>query len=392
MKKEYEIIPYGRQSISEADIKSVVDVLRSNYLTQGPVVPSFEEAVATYCNAKHAVAFNSATSGLHIACLALNLGPGDYLWTSPITFVASANCGLYCGASVDFVDIDAETFNLCPNALEQKLIQAKQIGKLPKVVVVVHMCGQPCNMVAIYELSKVYGFKIIEDASHAIGATYRQEQVGNCKYSDVTIFSFHPVKIITTAEGGMAVTNDDAVAARMQRLRSHGISNIHAEIQARPDDEIWNYQQLSLGFNCRMTELQAALGISQLNMIDEFIKRRHAIANYYDEALQGLPLKTPYQLPETRSSYHLYPIQIDIAKSGKRQKTIYKAMHQAGIQVNLHYIPVYRHPYFESLGFKKGYCSNAEDYFKKTISIPIYASMTEEQKSRVVEELGRALL
>jgi len=391
MKNSYEIIPYGRQSISEADIQSVLDVLRSDFLTQGPVVPAFEHALATYCHARHGIAVNSATSALHIACLALGLGPSDWLWTSAITFVASANCGLYCGAQVDFVDIDSRTFNMCPIALEAKLMKALQLGKLPKVVVPVHMCGQPCDMAAIHALSVQYGFKIIEDASHAIGARYKYEPVGNCRYSDITVFSFHPVKIITTAEGGMAVTNDYALANKMSHLRSHGISNDPLDMQARPADEIWNYQQLVLGFNYRMTELQAALGLSQLKKLDEFVVERHDIASFYDKALEALPVKTPWQHADAHSSFHLYPIQIDLPKCGKTQKEVYQALTYAGIKVNLHYIPVYRQPYFERLGFKPGYCPHAEHYFKSSISIPVYASMSREHQGRVVEEIRSAL-
>jgi UDP-4-amino-4,6-dideoxy-N-acetyl-beta-L-altrosamine transaminase len=392
MKNSYEIIPYGRQSISEADIQSVVDVLRSDFLTQGPVVPVFEQALASYCHARHGIAVNSATSALHIACLALDLGPGDWLWTSAITFVASANCGLYCGAQVDFVDIDPRTFNMCPIALENKLMHAQQHGKLPKVLVAVHMCGQPCDMAAIHALGMQYGFKIIEDASHAIGARYKNEPVGNCRYSNVTVFSFHPVKIITTAEGGMAMTNDDALAKRMALFRSHGISSTPSDMQVRPADEIWNYQQIELGFNYRMTELQAALGLSQLSKLDEFVQTRHTIASKYDQALQALPVKTPWQHPDAYSSYHLYPIQVESSTCGKTQKEIYQALTKAGIKVNLHYIPVYRQPHFERLGFKPGYCPNAEHYFKSSISIPVYSSLSEEMQSRVVEEVRSALL
>ena len=378
------IIPYGRQSISEADIQAVVDVLRSDFLTQGPVVPAFEQAVASYCHARHGVAASNATASLHMACLALGLGPGDWLWTSPITFVASANCGLYCGAKVDFVDIDPLTFNMSPVALEKKLIAAKLQGKLPKVVVPVHMCGQACDMVAIQALSIKYGFNIIEDASHAIGAKYQGEPVGNCRYSDITVFSFHPVKIITTAEGGLAVTNQAALAKKMNLLRSHGISSMPSDMAQRPADEIWNYQQIDLGFNYRMTEMQAALGLSQLQKLDEFVATRQAIASYYDHALSGVDIQTPWQHPDTHSSFHLYPIQVT-ATSGISQQALYQALTEAGVKVNLHYIPVYLQPYYARLGFKRGYCPHAEDYFKSSMSIPVYASMTESQQHRVVD-------
>ena len=385
--KQANIIPYGKQSISEDDIQAVVDVLRSDFLTQGPVVPAFEQAVASYCHARHGVATSNATAALHIACLALGLGPGDYLWTSPITFVASANCGLYCGAQVDFVDIDPQTFNMSPLALEKKLIAAKLQGKLPKVVVPVHMCGQPCDMAAIHALSLKYGFRIIEDASHAIGAKYKGEPVGNCRYSDITVFSFHPVKIITTAEGGMALTNEPALAKKMTLLRSHGISSTAEDMVQRPVDEIWNYQQIDLGFNYRMTELQAALGLSQLKKLNDFVTKRQALASAYDHALNGLPLITPWQHPDSTSSYHLYPIQLIHSEGGPKHKQVFEAMKMAGILVNMHYIPVYLHPYFEKLGFKRGYCPTAENYFKKTISIPLYAGLTKKQFEKVISEL-----
>ena len=376
-------IHYGRQSISEADIQAVVDVLRSDFLTQGPVVPAFEHAVANYCHARHGVAVSNATAALHIACLALGLGPGDWLWTSPITFVASANCGLYCGAQVDFVDIDPHTFNMSPKALEKKLIEAKLQGKLPKVVVPVHMCGQPCDMVAIHALSRKYGFKIIEDASHAIGAKYLGEPVGNCRFSDITVFSFHPVKIITTAEGGLAVTNNAKLAQKMTLLRSHGISGTAADMEARPADEIWNYQQIDLGFNYRMTEMQAALGLSQLQQLDRFVSARQSIAAFYDQALSAVDIHKPWQHPDTLSSFHLYPIQTS-ATSGISQQALYQSLTEAGVKVNLHYIPVYCQPYYARLGFRPGYCPHAEDYYKSSISIPVYASMTHEQQLRVI--------
>ena len=378
------IIPYGRQSISEADIQAVVDVLRSDFLTQGPVVPAFEEAVATYCHVRHGVAVSNATAALHIACLSLGLGVGDWLWTSPITFVASANCGLYCGANIDFVDIDPHTFNMCPVLLEKKLISAKLQGKLPKVVIPVHMCGQPCDMAAIHALSLKYGFRIIEDASHAIGAKYKGEPVGNGRYSDITVFSFHPVKIITTAEGGMALTNNAKLAKRMSMLRSHGISSDPADMVPRPTEETWNYQQIDLGFNYRMTELQAALGLSQLKQLDQFVQTRHAIASYYNQTLANTEIKTPWQHPDSYSSYHLYPLQVT-KSSGITQKSLYQSLTKVGVKVNLHYIPVYRQPYYAQMGFEQGYCPNAEDYFNSSISFPIYVSMTLDQQHRVVD-------
>ena len=302
-------IPYGRQNISEADIQAVVDVLRSDFLTQGPAVPAFEQAVANYCGASHGVAVNSATSALHIACLALGLGPGDWLWTTPITFVASANCGLYCGAQVDFVDIDPRTYNLCPLALEAKLKKAEHMKRLPKVLVAVHLCGQPCDMAAIHALSQRYGFKIIEDASHAIGGQYKHEPIGNCRYSDITVFSFHPVKIITTAEGGMAITNNAELAHTMSLLRSHGITRDPEQMTQVPDGP-WYYQQIELGFNYRMTELQAALGVTQMQRLDQFVSRRHEITNWYNTHLKHLPLVLPAQLAAGYSGLHLYVVRL----------------------------------------------------------------------------------
>jgi UDP-4-amino-4,6-dideoxy-N-acetyl-beta-L-altrosamine transaminase len=380
-------IPYARQSISKSDIEAVVNVLNSDFLTQGPVGPAFEEAVAKYCRAKHAVATSNATSALHLACLALGLGPGDSLWTSPITFVASANCALYCGASIDFVDIDPQTYNLCPVALEQKLELAQRLGRLPKIVVAVHLCGQPCDMQTLHALSIKYGFKLIEDASHAIGAQYQGEYVGGGRYSDITIFSFHPVKIITSCEGGMALTNNTHWAKTMMRLRSHGISSEPIDMQMQPEHEIWNYQQLDLGFNYRMSELHGALGLSQFQRIDEFVSGRHAIAQTYDAALRDIPVVTPWQHPDSKSSYHLYPIRVSKSDHGLTQKHVYEAMHLADIKVNLHYIPVYLQPYFQQFGFERGYCKNAERYFQEAISLPMYPAMTDEQITTVCNQL-----
>ncbi len=392
------MIPYGRQSISQSDIDAVIEVLRSDFLTQGPCVSRFESAVIEACQVKFGVAVNSATSALHIACLALELGTGDWLWTSPNTFVASANCALYCGAKVDFVDIDPRTYNMCPDALAQKLAAAEKTGTLPKVVVPVHLCGQPSDMARIHVLSQQYGFKVIEDASHAIGAKYRGglsegdfEPVGNCRYSDITVFSFHPVKIITTAEGGMALTNDPVLANRLQRLRSHGITSTPSEMLSRPADEIWNYQQIRLGFNYRMTDIQAALGVSQMERLEAFVEQRHRIAERYDTELADLPIQLPWQSPCSYSSYHLYPIRVRPEVSGVSQRELYDVLQAAGINVNLHYIPVYRQPYYEAMGFKPGYCPEAENYFKEAISLPMFPTLSEEDQSLVCRVLHTAL-
>ena len=384
-------IPYGRQDINQADIDAVVAVLRSDFLTQGPVVPAFEKAVADYCGAQHAVAANSATSALHIACLALGVGKGDIVWTTPISFVASANCALYCGATVDFVDIDPRTFNLSVERLAEKLALAEKTGKLPKVVIPVHLCGQPCDMAAIHALSRRYGFKIIEDASHAIGGKYKGESIGNCRYSDITVFSFHPVKIITTGEGGMALTNAPALADRMLRYRSHGITSDASKMQPRPADEIWNYQQISLGFNYRMTDIQAALGVSQMTRLDEFVEKRQRIAKRYDDALAGLPLQIPWQHPDSYSSYHLYPIRLKLGEDEQTQRQVYDALHAAGINANLHYIPVYRQPYYEAIGFKAGYCPEAEQYHKETLSLPMFPGLTDSNQNDVVAAIREAV-
>ena len=382
------MIPYGRQDISQADIDAVLEVLRSDFLTQGPIVPRFEDAVANYCGVQHTVAVNSATSALHIACLALDLSPGDWLWTSPNTFVASANCALYCGAQVDFVDIDPRTYNMSVDCLTAKLEQADKDGRLPKIVIPVHFAGQPCDMPAIYALSQQYGFKIIEDASHAIGASYNNIKVGSCTHSNITVFSFHPVKIITTGEGGMAMTNDKAIGNRMRRLRTHGITTDKALMQPRPNNEIWNYQQIELGFNYRMTDMQAALGLSQFGRLDEFVQRRHHIAKRYDDELKTLPLITPWQAPGNYSSYHLYPIRIREKQCNKTQRQVYDALLQNGVGANLHYIPVHRQPYYESRGFKMDDFLEAELFHREVISLPMYPVLQDQQQAHVCAALN----
>lgn len=384
------MIPYGRQDISEDDIQSVVDVLRSDYLTQGPVVPAFEKAVASYCGASHAIAVNSATSALHIACLSLGVGPGDWVWTSPITFVASANCALYCGAQVDFVDIDPRTYNMSPEVLAQKLEEARRAGRLPKVVIPVHLCGQACDMQAIHALSQRYGFKIIEDASHAIGGKYKGAPIGNCRYSDITVFSFHPVKIITTAEGGMALTNDPKLADRMALLRSHGITRDPGQMTQEPDGP-WYYQQIDLGFNYRMTELQAALGVSQMQRLDEFVSRRHAIAKRYDELLADLPVTIQWQHPDSYSGLHLYVIRLQLDQTSKSHRQVFEALRGQGIGVNLHYIPVPAQPYYQRMGFKAGDFPDAERYYAEAISLPMYPTMSEDQQDQVIAALTKAI-
>lgn len=385
-----ETIPYGRQDISQADIDAVVAVLQSDFLTQGPMVPKFEQAVASHCNAKHALAVNSATSALHIACMALELGPGDWLWTSPITFVASANCALYCGAQVDFVDIDPRTYNLCPKALATKLELAERAGKLPKVVVPVHLCGQPCDMQAIHALAQRYGFKIIEDASHAIGGRYQDQPVGNCQYSDITVFSFHPVKIITTAEGGMCMTNSDAFANKMALARSHGITRDPAQM-THASDGPWYYQQIALGYNYRMTELQAALGVSQMERLDAYVTRRHQLARRYDALLESLPVTTPWQHPDSYSGLHLYPIRLQLSNISPNHLQVFKSLRAQGIGVNLHYIPVHTQPYYAQMGFRPEDYPQAQAYYREAISLPMYQNLTDAQQDQVVAALGNAL-
>ncbi|MDK9684240.1 UDP-4-amino-4,6-dideoxy-N-acetyl-beta-L-altrosamine transaminase [Pseudoalteromonas shioyasakiensis] len=380
-----KVIPYGKQSISQEDINAVIDVLKSDWLTQGPAVPAFESAIAEYCGSNHACATNSATSALHIACLALGVGKGDIVWTSPISFVASSNCALYCGADIDFVDIDLETCNMSVAALLEKLTLAKQNQQLPKVVIPVHLAGQSCDMAAINALAKEYGFKVIEDASHAIGAKYKDKPVGSCVYSDITVFSFHPVKIITSAEGGMAVTNCAELNKKMSRLRSHGITNIPEEM-TEPSHGPWYYQQLELGFNYRMTDMQAALGLSQLKQLDNFVSVRNDIATIYNHAFANSTVAHLTQSNECYSSYHLYIVrltQCDVEK----HKSVITGMREQGVIAHLHYIPIHLQPYYQALGFSEGDYPNAETYYKQAVTIPLHPTMTANEQQFVIKTL-----
>lgn len=383
------MIPYGKQDITQEDIDSVVEVLKSDFITQGPAIPRFEKTVSDYCEVNYAVAVNSATSALHIACLSLGLGQGDWLWTSPNTFVASANCALYCGAKVDFVDIDERSYNMSVDALKQKLEISQKQGRLPKIVIPVHFAGQSCDMKAIRELADQYGFYIIEDASHAIGAKYLDKPVGNCRYSDISVFSFHPVKIITTAEGGMAMTNNEVLAASMQRLRTHGITR-DKELMESENEGPWYYQQIDLGFNYRMTDIQAALGYSQMSRLDEYIRSRHLIRNKYDDLLDGLPVIIPWQNPDSYSALHLYPVQIK-KDNGKSRKQVFDSLRQSGIGVNVHYIPVHTQPYYQKLGFNPEHFPNALAYYQQAISLPMFSKLKEEEQLEVVNALRNSL-
>lgn len=378
------MIPYGRQDISDADVEAVVEVLRSDFLTQGPVVPRFETAVARCCGAAQGVAANSATSALHIACMALGLGPGDILWTVPNTFVASANVGIYCGADVDFVDIDPETYVMSVVALEEKLSRAETEGRLPKIVMPVHFAGQSADMQAIGALADRYGFRVLEDASHAIGAHYRDRPVGSCAHSDICVFSFHPVKIVTTAEGGLATTNDAELAARMALHRSHGVTR-DSDLMTGPGEGGWYYQMVALGYNYRMTEMQAALGLSQLKRLEEFVNRRTALARRYDEQLAGLPLVRPAQHPDSTSAYHLYPIQVE------DRARVFAAMREAGIGVNVHYIPVHTQPFWRKRGFAPGDFPVAEKYYEHALSLPLFSSLGDVDQGRIVSALRTTL-
>jgi UDP-4-amino-4,6-dideoxy-N-acetyl-beta-L-altrosamine transaminase len=385
------MIPYGRHEISEQDIQSVIGVLKSDFLTQGPQVPLFEKKVLDFTGAKFAFAMNSATSALHVAYLALGVTPNDYVWTSPITFVATSNAALYCGAKVDFVDIDLKTYNISIPKLEEKLIEAEKRGKIPKVVVPVHLAGQSCDMEKIFNLSKKYGFKIVEDASHAIGGRYKGNPIGSCKYSDITIFSFHPVKIITSAEGGMALTNNVELSKKMELLRSHGITR-NESLMVNNSHGPWYYEQVELGYNYRMTDLQAALGVSQMDRLEEFVAQRHKIADFYNKSLNNLPIILPFQESGNYSAYHLYVIRLELNKIKKSHREVFDLLRERGIGVNLHYIPVYLQPYYTNLGFKKGYCEQAEKYYAEAISIPMYSHLTQNQLNIVADSLGSCLL
>jgi UDP-4-amino-4,6-dideoxy-N-acetyl-beta-L-altrosamine transaminase len=384
------MIAYGRQDITQSDIDAVIECLQSDFLTQGPQIAKFEESLATYTGAQYAVAVSNATAALHIACIALELGPGDWLWTTPNTFVASANCALYCGAQVDFVDTDPHTYNLCPAKLEEKLIAAEKAGTLPKIVVPVHLTGQPCDMASIHALGQKYGFKIIEDASHAIGGKYKGEPIGNCTYSDITVFSFHPVKIITTAEGGMALTNSPALANRLGLLRSHGITRDPA-LMNEPMHGPWYYQQVTLGFNYRMTDLQAALGVSQMARLTDYVNRRHQIAQRYSQLLAELPLTLPWQQPHSYSAYHLYVVRLQLDKISATHRQVFEALRTQDIMVNLHYIPVHMQPYYQKMGFKQGDFPQAEKYYREAISIPMHVNLTDGDLEFVANSLREAV-
>lgn len=383
-------LPYGRQWISEADIEAVLGVLRSDWLTQGPAIEWFERKVAGYCGAKHAVAVSSATAALHIGALSLGLGSGDRLWTSPNTFVASANCARYCGAEVDFVDIDPRTYNLSIEKLTAKLEQAAKEGALPKIVVPVDFAGQSCELDKLKLLADKYGFAIMQDASHAIGAKYQNQPTGDGRFSDLTIFSFHPVKIITTGEGGMIVTNRTDLYEKLIRLRTHGITR-ESKLLTQESHGGWYYEQQELGFNYRITDIQAALGASQMERLEEFVTRRRVLAARYNELLKVFPLTLPHQHPDTDSSWHLYVIRLQLDKISKTHRQVFEELRANGIGVQLHYIPVHTQPYYQALGFKAGDFPEAEKYYSEAISLPMFAAMTDADQDRVVETLKKIL-
>lgn len=381
------MIPYGRQNICDADINAVIETLRSDFLTQGPQVPNFESKIAQYCEAKFAVATSNATASLHLACLALGVGKGDIVWTSPISFVASSNCALYCGAEVDFVDVEINTGLMSVTALENKLKQAAEENRLPKVVIPVHLTGQSCDMARISKLAETFNFKVIEDASHAIGSAYKSSPVGNCEYSDICVFSFHPVKIITTGEGGISTTNSNEIAQKLRQLRSHGVVRDPLALSSE-EEGAWYYEQRELGFNFRLTDLQAALGASQLTRLDEFVSKRNLLASRYHELLSELPL-SPLEIQEDNySSYHLFIIRLN--NRSIRRKT-FDTLKANGVGVNVHYIPIYWQPFYREKGFSKGYCPNAESFYNSIITLPLFPDLTVQEQDQVVKLLRNCL-
>ena len=385
------MIPYGRQEITQQDIDAVVEVLKSDFLTQGPKAPLFENSIKEAVGADYAFAVNSATSALHLACLALGVGSGDVVWTTPISFVASSNCALFCGADVDFVDIDPDTYNLSASKLEEKLVAQKKNGlPMPKVVIPVHLCGQPCEMEKISALGKVYGFFIIEDASHAIGGRYKGNPIGNCEFSDLTVFSFHPVKIVTTAEGGVVTTKSKELAAKLELLRSHGITR-DPSLMLGESHGGWYYEQIELGYNYRMTEMQAALGVSQMQRLHDFVSKRNEIANEYDSLLSGLPLVIPKQHVDSYSGRHLYVILLKLDEIQLTHKEVFDELRSAGIGVNLHYIPIHTQPYYRQLGFKHGSFPTSENYYSRAISLPLFHAMSDDDRRAVVNTLKSVL-
>ena len=385
------MIYYGKQSISEMDIKAVEEVLHSDFLTQGPAIERFERTVAEYCGAKYAVAVCNAPAALHVACLSAGLGEGDFLWTSPITFVASANCGRYCGADVDFVDIDEKTYNMSVVALEEKLRRARNVNQLPKVVVPVHLAGQSCDMARIKELSEKYCFTVIEDASHAVGANYLETKVGSCTFSDMTVFSFHPVKIVTTGEGGMVLTNRKDLYEKLLLYRSHGITRDPAKM-THMSDGAWYYQQIALGYNYRMTDIQAALGISQMKRLDTFVARRRALAARYNTLLRNLPIVTPYVMEGAKPSWHIYVVQMDFSRARKTKQQVFEEMKEQGIGLNLHYIPVHRQPYYEKLGFRQGDFPQSEKYYEEAFTLPLYYDLTNDEQDEIIRAFRSVLM
>ncbi len=391
MPKTNKLLNYGRHSIDNLDIDAVIKTLKSDFITQGPKIPLFENSIKKYCGVKYGFAVNSATSALHISCLALGLGPGDILWTSANTFVSSSNCAILVGAKVDFVDIDKDTLNMSTLCLEEKLIAAKKNNCLPKIVIPVHFAGQSCNMEKIYELSKVYDFKIIEDASHAIGGYYKNSPIGSCQYSDICVFSFHPVKIITTGEGGIALTKSKIIAENLQKHRSHGIHSTREKMRKRSSDEIWNYQQVSIGLNYRMTDIAASLGLRQMEKLDDFIKKRRQISFFYNNKFKHLPVRTQFEIVDSKSTYHLFVVRLNLDNRKIIQRKVYNELTKLGVLVNIHYIPVYRQPFYEDMGFKPGHCPEAESYFKEALSIPIYPDMTKNDLEYVNQCMEKVL-